>query len=435
MIALCVLCAVANAQYTDNMGYKWNNPTSASIGNIINDRLWNRLRAKARARTRSSAPSRAETPASEPEVSKKTPAQIGAAVTFRSTGTQIKTRAFADALSGGVAETRQQMTDLITLLLTEYEKATRAQGKPNDLALAVTAALVYNSSIYNGTAEPDDARIMEIRDALAELAAEDGTFAAMTDRQKQELYENLVISTMLAKVGYEEAKKSGDAATAKSYRDLAGETLRLVSGLPPEKVDLSSDTEAVNAAKMLDALPNGPRTVPPASQGADFLDGDPFPDKPYIQPQKPLIGQLRKTITLADLAGKWEIGGASVMEYVSSSTQSQTSVSFGRTDYVIRADGGYTGKFQGRASNTTIRESESGTIILSGGYIIKRDSKGREIKYQFVAFMEQSNHSAVLSLIYLGDNPPLNAESLRANCAHANGYVSCLNGEEWVRLP
>lgn len=247
---MLAMSAPAAAQWKDNMGGSWNNPTSASIGNIINDQLWNRMRAKARARDKSarSAPantSSTETPLAQPEVSKKTPAQIDAAVRFRSTGTQLRTQAFADFLSaGGTPETKKQMPAIISTLLIEYEKAARAQGKPNDLALATTAALVYNSSIYNDTPDPEDARIMELRDALAELAAEDGTFASMTDRQKQELYENLVISTMLAKVGYEEAKKTGDEATMASYRSLAGQTLQAVSGLPPEKVDFSAAAQA-----------------------------------------------------------------------------------------------------------------------------------------------------------------------------------------------
>jgi hypothetical protein len=425
------------AQWKDNMGGSWNNPTSASIGNIINDQLWNRVFAKARARdkARKSAPANtrvAETPVAEVGVSKKTPAQIDAAVRFRSTGTQLRTQAFADFLSSGSAETKKQMIAIISTLLTEYEKAARAQGKANDLALATTAALVYNSSIYNDTPEPDDARIMEIRDAMAELMAEDGTFASMPDRQKQELYENLVISTMLAKVGYEEAKKTGDKATMASYRELAGQTLQAVSGMPPEKINFSTDAQAMNAARILDSAPTNPPATVPTSE---FIEGDPFPDKPHVQPQTPLIGRLRKTITMADLAGKWTIGGASIQEYVTSSTQSTTSVSFGRTDYTIRADGTYESKFQGRASNTTIRESESGTIILSGGFIIKKSSNNREMKYQFVAFMNQPNGASVLSLIYLGDNPPLDADALRANCSHSNGYVSCLNGEEWVRIP
>jgi hypothetical protein len=447
-----VVCAPAAAQWKDNMGGSWNNPTSASIGNIINDQLWNRMRAKARARAKSgnSAPantSRKETPPAEPEVSKKTPAQIDAAVRFRSTGTQLRTQAFADFLSdGGTPETKKQMPAIISALLTEYEKAARAQGKPNDLALATTAALVYNSSIYNGTPDPEDARIMEIRDALAELAAEDGTFTSMTDRQKQELYENLVISTMLAKVGYEEAKKTSDEATMATYRSLAGQTLRAVSGMPPEKIDFSTDAPAMNAARILDAASTnstnqsspatGPQSVPPTKvSSSEFLDFDPFPDKPYVQPQKPLLGGLRKTITMADLAGTWEIGGASVQTYVSSGTNSHTDASFYGKKYFIHSDGTFDSKFQGRASNTTIRESDSGTVILSGGFITLKSRQNPAMRYQFVAFMDQPNRAAVLSLIYIGENAPLDGETLRANCAHANGYVSCLNGEEWVRIP
>ena len=435
---MLVVGAPAFAQYRDNMGGSWNNPMSASIGNIINDRLWNRVFAKARARDQARASAAAKTRVTEqPEVSKKTPAQIDAAVRFRSTGTQLRTKAFADFLSSGSPETKKQMTEIISTLLIEYEKAAKAQGKPNDLALATTAALLYNSSIYNGTPEPEDARIMEIRDALAELMIEDGTLASMTDRQKQELYENLVICTMLAKVGFEEAKKTGDKAAMGSYRSLAGQTLQAVSGMSPEKIDFSDEAARRNAAT-LDAAPtptSAQPVTPPTVPGSDFLDFDPFPDKPYVQPQQSLIGRLRKTITMADLAGNWKIGFASVQEYATSGTQSTTSVSFGRTDYTIRADGTYMGKFQGRASNTTIREAESGTIILSGGFIIKKSGNNHEMKYQFVAFMNQPNGAAVLSLIYLGDNPPLDGEALRANCNHAHGYVSCLNGEEWVRIP
>jgi hypothetical protein len=430
------------AQWKDNMGGSWNNPTSASIGNIVNDRLWNRVFAKARARdkSRNSAPaktSRPEAPVADVGVSKKTPAQIDAAIHFRSTGTQLRTQAFADFLSSGSAETKKQMIEIISTLLTESEKAARAQGKPNDLALATTVALVSNSSIYNGTPEPEDARIMEIRDALAELMAEDGTFASMPDRQKQELYENLVISTMLAKVGYDEAKKTGDKATMALYRDLAGQTLQAVSGMPPEKVDFSNEAARRNAA-ILDAAPTptNPQNVPAATPpSSEFVDHDPFPDRPYVQAQQPLIGRLRKTITMADLAGNWEKGGASIMEYVNSSSSTSTSVSFTRRDYTVRADGSYRSESQSRASNTTIRENDSGSIILSGGLIIVRSAKLPEMRYQFVSYMIQPNGAVVLSLVYLGDKPEWTGDELRGNCDHAQGYISCMGGEEWVRIP
>ena len=238
--------ASALAQWTDNMGGNWNNPTSASIGNIINDQLWNRVFAKARARDKAKAGTSSPTDStSAAGPTQKTTAQIDAAVRFRSTGTQLETQAIADELSaGGTPEAKTQMFTVLSTLLTEYEKAARAQGKPNDIALAITAALVYNSSIYNGTPEPSDARIMEIRDALAELAAEDGTFAKITDREKQVLYEKIVISTMLAKAGYEDAKAHGAAAEMAIYRNLAGQTLQAVSGMPPEKINLNAQPTA-----------------------------------------------------------------------------------------------------------------------------------------------------------------------------------------------
>jgi hypothetical protein len=259
-IIVCLVCLTgsAHAQWTDNMGGNWNNPTSASIGNIINDQLWNRMFAKARARdkakgrTGSASSTDDQTAAAQP--TQKTPAQIDAAVRFRPTGTQLETQAITDELSaGGTPEAKQQMFTILSTLLTEYEKAARAQGKPNDLALAITAALVYNSSIYNGTPEPSDARIMEIRDALAELAAEDGTFAKITDREKQVLYEKIVISTMLAKAGYEDAKSKGATAEMAIYRNLAGQTLQAVSGMPPEKINLNVQSPPTNGP---DAAPS-----------------------------------------------------------------------------------------------------------------------------------------------------------------------------------
>ena len=188
-------------------------------------------------------------------------------------------------------------------------------------------------------------------------------------------------------------------------------------------------------ALALSKPPPPPTSTPAPEKSSEYYDFDPFPDKQGVQPQKPLIGGIRKKITMADLAGTWEIGGSSVQTYVSSSTQQYQSASFFGKKYVIRADGTFDSKFQGRASNTTIRETDSGTIILSGGFITMKSNTNPAMRYQYVAYMTQPNGAAVLSLIYIGDNPPLDNDALVANCSHPNGYVSCLNGEEWVRIP
>src|SRR5688572_18184836 len=179
LIALGFLFALstpAKAQWKDNMGGNWNNPTSASIGNIINDRLWNRMRAKARARRLSGKSPAAnarppETAVAEPEAPKKSAAQIAAATHFRSTGTQLTTRELANA-SGNTPEEKEQMFKIMGTALTLYETEARRLGRPNDFALALAAALAYNSSIYNRTPEPTDVRLFEISDAIGELMTE-----------------------------------------------------------------------------------------------------------------------------------------------------------------------------------------------------------------------------------------------------------------------
>jgi hypothetical protein len=258
MLVLSVLCGAGTAgaqQHIESVG-QWKNPVGASVGSLINDRLWVRVRAKSRARAkvRTSALAKAPTkrinpaapaapapPVADTEVtSSKTSPQVDAAVRFRPSGTPLRTQAIADLLSGNAdPETKKQTFTLVSALLTEYEKAARVQGQPNDLALAVTVALVYNDCIYNGKPEPSDEKIMALRDALAELIAEKGIFTPFSDLQKQELYENLVITTLLAKVGYEETKKSGDTTSMAAYRGLAGITLQAVSGMQPDKVNLA----------------------------------------------------------------------------------------------------------------------------------------------------------------------------------------------------
>ena len=185
------------------------------------------------------------------------------------------------------------------------------------------------------------------------------------------------------------------------------------------------------------------KPLPPTTSAATtannsaYLDFDPFPGMPGFQPPKPLLGRLRKTITMADLVGKWELGGASVTSYFNSNSgnYSSTDTSFFGQWYTIRANGTYDSHFQGRSSNQTIRESDTGTITLDGGFIIIKSTKSPALKNQFVAFMVQPDGAAILSLLYIGDGAPYNADQLRGNCNHTQGYISCMGGAEWVRRP
>jgi hypothetical protein len=416
-----LLCSPAVAQSaSEGLGGTFNTASGGTITKTIVDRIAQRNRERKLNAKRPSAISTAR----------------ASSVLFRSTGTQLKTREIANLIDAG----NPQVVQLLTTLLVEFDKGARAAGHPNDLALALSFFFATNASIYHGGGQPADPPMVELRDTIAEALAEGNALSSMNDRQKQEMYESLVLFTGFALAVYEEGK-AGNPESLKVSRQLAGEYLLAVTGIAPDKINfteqgLSIEREAVAETKSNAEPANSGNTTAARLSSSDFLDFDPFPDKPYFQPQQPLLGRLRKTITMADLAGTWEIGGASVTTYVSSGTNTHTDASFFGQKYFIHSDGTFESKFQGRTNNTTIRETDNGTVILDGGFIIMKSKQHPAMRYQLVAFMNQPNSDvALLSLIFLPESAPLDAVALRANCGHAHGYITCLNGEEWVRVP
>src|SRR5207247_1000596 len=165
--------------------------------------------------------------------------------TFRSTGTELKTREVANLINEG----NPQVLTILTTILQEYEKAARAAGHPNDLALALSFFFATNASIYRDAGQPADPPMIELRDAIAEALVEGKALNGVTDRQKQELYETLVIFTGFTLATYQEGKQGGNAESVKVAQRLAGQNLLAVIGISPDKITftdqgLSIETEA-----------------------------------------------------------------------------------------------------------------------------------------------------------------------------------------------
>ena len=123
--------------------------------------------------------------------------------------------------------------------------------------------------------------------------------------------------------------------------------------------------------------------------------------------------------------------------YFSSSTgtYSSTDTTFSGEWLTIHPNGTFESSFQGRTGNHTVRESDTGTVILSGGTVTLKYAHKATMRYQFVAYMDEPKGAAILTMIFIGDTALLDAEGLRANCGHAHGYITCLTGEEFMRKP
>ena len=245
-----LLSVSGTAQWKDNMGGNWNNPTSASVGNIINDRLWNRMRAKARARKNGATDpdNSSETQSREgrPGVPPKAAANA-ASLRYRPAATWSKARELADEL-GSNSEEKQQYLAIMQGILKGYNDETVKAGHANDISAALAFFFLANTTVYHATAEPTDAQFEDLRQMIADTLLEADAMKGVSDRQKQEMAETLVLFTGLAGWGYQTAQQSGDAASAKLYRQLAGQNLQTVLKISPDRINFGPEGLTVEGA-------------------------------------------------------------------------------------------------------------------------------------------------------------------------------------------
>src|SRR6266478_4405203 len=265
-------CGPVVAQYSDRLGGNWNNPASATITNIVMDRL-----ARRRLEKRLGAKhSESDTTTAAHDTSA---GFNDAAVRFRWTGTQLKTREIANLFAAPPDPNNETVFTLLKTLLQEFDKGARAAGKPNDLALALSFFFATNASIYHGAGQPSDPQMVELRDTIAEALVEGNALNGVTDKQKQEMYETLVLYAGFALATYQEGKQLNNAETLKVSQQLAGLNLQAVTGISPDKINftdqgLSIEREPATATAMpmpSSTEPASPQDAPSATVNAGKL--------------------------------------------------------------------------------------------------------------------------------------------------------------------
>lgn len=224
-VALCLLfalfCLSVPAQiggWADCLGGRWNNPTSALIGTM----LFNRTTMKAATRPAEKGTRAASRPAPLP--------------TFKPVAADLMVNPLADSLATRPEE-RRQLAGLFRDVLKGLDSKLREKGHSRDVAMAASIFLSATWSVSRQK-EVDDDAMEAMSVALREHLRTQPTFQTMGDRQRQQLYESLILLGVLCSLGEENAKTSQNATQLKTFKDLAGSLFQTLTGVSPAMAEI-----------------------------------------------------------------------------------------------------------------------------------------------------------------------------------------------------
>jgi uncharacterized protein DUF6683 len=148
---------------------------------------------------------------------------------------------------GKTAQERRDIEAVLTQCLRFYTDNARQKGVPlNDVARALNYFISTNYYVYSLGAGPTQDQMSATRDLIRANMAQDSTFRRMSDRQKQEAYETLIVLAGFVDMGYGTAKHSGNESAAAAFHEMAKHNLETLLGTPVEKIHFTSEGLALN---------------------------------------------------------------------------------------------------------------------------------------------------------------------------------------------
>jgi hypothetical protein len=151
------------------------------------------------------------------------------------------------ALLGKTSQERRYIEEVLTKCLNNYTDVARQKGVPlHDVARAVNYYISTNYFVYSQGKGPTQTEMAATRDMVHANMAQDETFRRMSDRQKQEAYETLIVLAGFVDLGYGTAKQSGHESLAAPFRDMARQNLETLLGVPVEKMHFTNAGLEIN---------------------------------------------------------------------------------------------------------------------------------------------------------------------------------------------
>lgn len=156
---------------------------------------------------------------------------------------------FATNMGGKASDYQPVMVELLKL----YQDQSKKQNAPStDLARTLAYCISANYYYYTGGTGVPDAQVAALRLKIRTALSEDKKFRAMTNAQKQELNETMVILTHFAALGFEviapKASQDKKAGVREGFKKLAGVNLRGLLGVDPKRVAFDKTGLVIKAA-------------------------------------------------------------------------------------------------------------------------------------------------------------------------------------------
>jgi hypothetical protein len=162
------------------------------------------------------------------------------ATTFRPSGKRLMVQRFASSLSQDPAQVKE-MTEAFTQGLKAFEAEAKRLGRPNSVAMAF-AYLVGVCVMVDSDHEAPEAALLTLQAKVDAAFGESAEFKKLSDKERQQLYETMVLMATLPLAGYAVAKETHDDALLQTYRGVAATALEVTLGVRPEKLTFTADS-------------------------------------------------------------------------------------------------------------------------------------------------------------------------------------------------
>lgn len=233
---LLMSCAApAAAQYVPGPPAVYNPQVYSRTRQTMSSRAAARAALERKRRTggsRPNAPSPSTTPRTQP---------AAGTTTFRPVADQIMPRQMAQAIGDTPAE-RQRLEKLFSELLDVYRRRLREAGLPqNDVARAASYLVTASYLVAQDDRVPlDEGQLAALRRHMSENFASDESFRRLTDRERQELFEDYGITATWLDAGFNIVRAAGDTEGMRQWREMARKNFEGLMGAPPESVVFTS---------------------------------------------------------------------------------------------------------------------------------------------------------------------------------------------------